>query len=145
MPYTDTTKIYAEEPQANIIQLTDDSNTGSINATYVAQAITDGDAIIDAYLLGKIKGWPLSVIPPIISKISTVLAIYNLYLRKFGVGNVRSGQSIPEGLIYRYEDALKMLEKIANGTISITIETIKTSIKTGAKNAVFSDEFLEGY
>jgi phage gp36-like protein len=146
MAYTDTTKLYAQEPQANIIQLTDDANAGVVNTAYITQAIIDADALIDAYLYGHVNGWVLSPIPAIISEISTEITIYNLYLRRYGAGNTRSSMGLPEGIVQRYNDAVSKLKAIAKGEIIIG-DTEKTfsSIQVLAPVQVFTTETLAGF
>jgi phage gp36-like protein len=145
-PYSTITDIYKQEPESNVIELTDDNKTGIVNTVFVDEAISSADSIIDSYLNGHVTGWPFNIVPNIIKEISVELAIYKIYIRRYGAGTTMYEKGIPEGIIYRYEDAIKRLLKIAKGEIIIgDFEKTKPSIKTNSFPAVFSQEFLSGY
>jgi len=98
-------------PEQVIIQLTDDENLGTVNQARVDEAIAQADAEIDSYCGGKYSVPFSSPVPDIIKKISVDIAIYNLYSRKV--------EEIPQTRTERYRNAIRQLEGIAKGTISI--------------------------
>ena len=110
MSYSSLDDIKKLIPEETIIQLTDDENLGFVNQSRIDEAIAQADAEIDSYCGGRYTV-PLSPVPDIIRKISVDIAIYNLYSRRVEV--------IPETRAERYKNAIRQLEGIAKGTISI--------------------------
>ena len=97
-------------PSEKLIMLTDDDNTGMVDEARLAEAIAQADADIDAYCAGRFQV-PFSPVPDIVRKISVDLTIYNLYSRRL--------DEIPKTREDRYRDAIKKLEGIGKGLISI--------------------------
>lgn len=110
MSYSTLTDILKLIPEAAIIQLTDDEDTGSVVTARVDEAIAQADAEIDSYCGGRYKV-PFATVPDICKKISVDIAIYNLYSRK--------AEEIPPTRAERYKNAIRQLEGIAKGMISI--------------------------
>lgn len=73
----------------------------------IARAISDATAEIDTYL-GTRYTVPLVTVPDAIRRIATDLARYRLY-----------DQAAPTEVRQRYEDALRLLERIAKGDVRI--------------------------
>jgi len=90
--------------------LSDDSLTGSVGEAVVVEAIADADAEIDAWIGGRYKV-PFNLVPDVIRKISIDIAVYNLESRR--------GGDLPEVRKDRYRNAVKLLESIAKGTVTI--------------------------
>lgn len=107
MPYSDLDALKSRLPEVNILSLTDDTDTQTIDEDRVAQAIADADAIIDAHLCERYTV-PLVSVPTYIQKISADLAIYNLYSRKYE-------SEMPKAMEKRYTNAIAELKKIADG------------------------------
>ena len=97
-------------PETAIIQLTDDENAGTVNQARVDEAIFQADAEIDSYC-GARYTVPFVTVPGIVRKMSVDIAIYNLYSRKV--------EEIPETRAERYKNAIRQLEAIATGKITI--------------------------
>ena len=110
MAYSTLTDIKKLIPETAIIQLTDDENAGTVNQARVDEAIAQADAEIDSYCGGR-YAVPFTTVPDIAKKISVDIAIYNLYSRKVEV--------IPETRAERYKNAIRQLEAIATGKITI--------------------------
>lgn len=100
-------------PSNTLIDLTDDAGNNTTNTTTISACITDADDEIDGYL-GKVFEVPLSTTVGLVNKLSTDIAIYNLYSR--------TKETIPETRQTRYENAIETLQGIVDGTISIGIE-----------------------
>ncbi len=99
-----------------LLQLTDDEKSGQFidsppNKAYAraVEAITRVDALIDGYISGRYV-LPLSPVPAIIKNISINLTICELYGRKHEAVT-------PEGVIERYKNNIKILEKIQEGKV----------------------------
>lgn len=97
--------------EAKLIRLTDDENLGDINSDRLQEAINSAAEEIDTYIGGRVA-LPISGdVPPILSKLNVDLAIYNVYSRV--------KESIPEVRAERYKAAIRFLEKLSEGKISI--------------------------
>lgn len=109
MSYCTQDDILNQLDEAILVQLTDDANTGSADADFVTRAIADADAEIDSYV-GARHTVPLAPVPTLIRKLSTDIAVYNLYGRRSGP---------PDHISDRYRAAISLLELIAKGTASL--------------------------
>ncbi len=116
MNYCTLEDIRGHISEARLVEITDDTHpnaTGSVQATVVEKAIKESSDIIDAYI-GKRFKLPLPGIPSVLRTICVDLSIYNLYERV-------TEMDISEGMKLRYNNAIKMLERIAEGKMSIGI------------------------
>ena len=109
MAYSTITDIEELIPADDLIQITDDDDTGSIDSARVDAAILDADAEIDGYC-GERYVLPFDPVPEIIKKLSVDISIYNLYSRR---------EAAPEIRIERYKMAVKTLDKISSGKVSL--------------------------
>jgi phage gp36-like protein len=90
-----------------LIQLTDSSGTGIIDAQVVDAAIKDASDTIDGYVAGRYP-LPLAVVPSALTRICANIARYNLY-----------DQSVTQVVQNNYNDALKFLTEVARGGIRL--------------------------
>ena len=97
-------------PQRSLAQLTDDEAGAEINQAVVEEAIVAADEVIDAHLRGRYT-LPFEEIPPILKRISADIAIFHLYGRREG--------ELPETISKKYKDAVRMLEAIRDGKLTI--------------------------
>lgn len=118
MPYCTVDDIKKSIPEANIIQLTDDAGTGVIDQTKVNEAIAYADQLIDGYLRGRYS-LPLNPVPGLVNKLSVDLAIFHLYSRRFEL-------EMPESMMAKYKNAIKLLEQIQKGLVLLGIESSET-------------------
>ncbi len=109
--YCTLTDIKAHIPEDNLIQLTDDENLGIVNQTRIDEAISYADEMIDGYLRGRYT-LPLSPVPGLIKKLSVDISIYYTYQRRLEL-------IMPEAMENRYKNAVKILEQIQAGKISL--------------------------
>jgi len=130
-------------PEEIIIQLTDDENQGVVNQARVDEAIAQADAEIDSYC-GSKYSVPFSTVPDIVKKISVDIAIYNLYSRKV--------EEIPATRAERYKNAIRQLEGIAKGIISIGEDPEPprpseggSEVNKTTNDRVFTRDKLEGF
>ena len=86
-------------PEARLIELTDDENTGAVVVSRIEDAIADADAEIDAALGASFTGEP---VPTILTRLSVDMAIYHLYSRV--------AEDMPELRRERYLDARRILK-----------------------------------
>jgi len=113
VPYSVLADVLARLPHENLVQLTDDEQTGTVSLSRVMDAIADADALIDGYLRGRYS-LPLAIpVPALVRKLSVDLAIYHLYSRRLEL-------VMPESMLERHKNATKALERIQGGIITLT-------------------------
>jgi phage gp36-like protein len=110
MGYCDLENIQKALPMDVLMRLTDDEDRGAIDEEKVDEAIEAGAEEINTYL-GSLYDLPLSSIPAILEKLNIDIAIYNLY--------ARITESVPETRQKRYENAIRFLEKVAKGELTL--------------------------
>lgn len=145
MPYCALADIIDQVPEQKIIELTDDENLGEVNTARVDKAIATAGSIIDGYLRGRYT-LPLDIVPDLIKTIAVDLSVFKLYER-------RREMDMPETLVNRYKNAVKLLEQIQKGLISLGIEDTASaaggsgSYKTNktAEDREFSKEKLKTF
>jgi phage gp36-like protein len=109
MPYCTSTDITNFElTSAELIQLTDDANGGTVDAAKITAAISKGDAEIDAYCQGQ-YAVPFNPVPAIVAGWSATLAAFNLYRNR----------PKPETLVDRYNKVMAWLGAISEGKRSL--------------------------
>ena len=94
-----------------LAQLTDDEAGAQVNEDSVNEAIVAADEVIDAHLRGRYT-LPFPETPPILRRISADIAIFHLYGR-------RPEGEMPETIGMKYKNAVKMLEAIRDGKLTI--------------------------
>lgn len=96
-----------------VLQLADRDHDGVADAAAIAAAIADADAEINSYLSPRYT-LPLATAPDIVKRLSAMIARYNLWRR-----------DLPEDhpAYVAYRDALKTLQQIANGVVSLPLES----------------------
>jgi phage gp36-like protein len=102
-------------------RLTDraDPPAGAIDEGVVDRAIADTDGMIDGYLRARYVT-PLAEVPPQVADAALAIAFYKLHRWE------------PDTKVRRdYEDAMRALREIANGTIHLTAETIQPTASGG--------------
>jgi phage gp36-like protein len=143
MAYSTLDDIKAHIPEENLIQLTDDENLGTINQTRIDEAIEYADEIINGYLRGRYT-LPLSPVPGLITKLSVDLAIFHLYSRRLEL-------EMPESMMQRYKNAIKLLEQIQRGLITLGVDSDVTpepgEYKTSktSNDRIFTEEVWDKY
>jgi len=98
--------------ESELLQLTDDNDTGVEDSDRVNEALADAEAEVDGYVQKRYT-LPLASVPPLLIRIAPDIFKWHLYGRR-GVKD--------EAVDLRYEKAVKLLEKIASGSVSLGIE-----------------------
>jgi len=93
----------------------------------ISAAITDAGAEIDGYL-AKRYPLPLSHVPQALNKFAKDIAVYNLYSR---IG-INEGDR-EKNILNRYKAAVRFLELVADGTVSIGTPDPATAAHAGFK------------
>ena len=127
-----------------LIQLTDDANTGVANQDLIARAISAAQDTIDGYLRGRYTV-PLVSVPGIVKSIATDLAAYSLFKR-------RNQLQVNEAKELMYKKAMAQLKDIQAGII--LLETAagaalppKPLMKSNKRpsDKIFDKQKLEGF
>jgi phage gp36-like protein len=113
MSYCTISDIYKVLPQDTVMRLTDDESTGAVDEAKVTEAIESGAEEIDSYL-GSRYDLPLSSTPPVLGRLNADIAAYNLY--------ARVKEDIPATRQTRYDNAIKFLQKVADGKLTLGIQ-----------------------
>jgi len=93
--------------EGELVDLTDESSTGAVDASKVTQAITDASASIDGYLAGRYQ-LPLANVPAVLNRLAADIARYFLY---------DNGAS--EQVQKRYDDAITFLMAVSKGNVAL--------------------------
>ena len=118
--------------EAELIQLTDDNDTGTINESIVNSAISYAETTINGYISSRYT-LPLSEIPELIKTFAVDLSIYRLHSRRFI-------SDMPESLEIRYKNIIKELEKIQKGTINLNINEPDNTAKISDNDEFFCNK-----
>lgn len=143
MAYCTLDDIKKTVPNNDLLQLTDDTvPPAAINQANVDRAIADASELIDGYLRGRYN-LPLNPVPGLVNTLSADIAIYRLYARRVKL-------TPPEGVSERYKDAVKLLEQIQRGLISLSGQTTGDvpdtgGVKVSSPGRVFTRDALGGY
>lgn len=124
-----------------LAQLTDEAAGQTINAATVARALADADAEIDGYL-GARYAVPLAMVPPLVVRLACDIARYRLF-----------DDRATEAVRKRYEDAVTVLRRIADGTVTLGVAAANTppaaagggTVRVAARERVFSDGLLGAF
>jgi phage gp36-like protein len=125
---------------AELVQLTDDTNSGITNDQVITDVLTEASALIDSYCRVRYTV-PLQSSDQV-KGLCLTLAEYFLYLRRKRV-NTDVRQS--------YEDAIAFLKDVSNGKAGLdqpataTPQTSGGDVQTTSIEEKFSDDNLSGY
>lgn len=125
-----------------LVTLTDDEGTGLVNAERVNAAIQAASDEIDAYARARYSV-PFNPVPGIVKKLCADIALYNLISRR-GYDE----QSADRSVVDRYRAAIRFLENLVRGTVTIGAEAPRPAGETiiiESARRKFSRDRLEGY
>lgn len=127
--------------QDDVLQLTDDEDSGVINTSRVDEAIAKADGLILAFTGSNIPDH----VPEIIRQISVELSIYHLYKRRFA-------SNMPESIDKGYSRSMDLLKQIQGGKISIGSIEADQAVTSGQyqtnktkPDRMFGSDVLAGY
>lgn len=132
-----------ESSEEDLIELTDDTDTGEVDQSNVDKAINHAGEIIDGYLRGRYT-LPLDPVPGLLTTLAAVITLRRLYGR-------RPRLKVPESLADDYKNAIKLLESIQKGLVTLGAGTPEEVLPTGevslvkAPAKIFTDELLDTY
>ncbi len=93
--------------QEELVQLTDLTGSGQIDATTVGDALADASDEMDSYI-GAVAQLPLTNIPPVLTRVCCDIARYRLY-----------DQAAPTEVTARYTASVNWLTQLAKGVVKL--------------------------
>ena len=142
MAYSTIDDIRKLLPEMELLALTDDEALGAVNQGRVDEAIAQADAEVDSYCAVRYRV-PVTPVPGLLKKLSVDIAVYALYSRAV--------QSVPEVRAERYRSAIRQLEGISKGTLTLGVEDAQGAGTDGAETnktsdtSVFNRSGMEGF
>lgn len=139
MPYAAKQDMIDRFGEAAVRMLTDRTKTNQIDDQVLGRALSDADAEIDAYLVGQYR-LPLAQVPRVLVPIACDIARYRLFERQ-ATEEVRN----------RYRDAVRFLENVAAGRVSLGLDSADAStpavgrVAVKAPDPVFGADGLADY
>lgn len=118
MLYCSLSDITKAIPEDNLIQLTDDAGLGAVDNEKIMDAIEYAGQLIEGYLRGRYSV-PLSPAPELIKRIAVDMAIFHLYARRFEL-------DMPEAMLQRRKECIRLLELIQQGKVLLDIESTQS-------------------
>ena len=111
MVYAQPSDMIARYPNRDLVQLTNEDPTQTVvNQTVLQQALADASAEIDGYLESRFT-LPLSDPPAVLARLTCDVAMYRLQA-------LRPLHDLAEAR-KRYEDAVAVLVRVADGTLTL--------------------------
>lgn len=140
MAYCTKDDIQAILSDDTLAQLTDDQDLGAIDDAKVDEAIANADSMIDGYAASRYQ-IPFDPVPRLIHVIALDIAIYNLYSRR---------ENVPEIREKRYKAAVKLLDRLVDGKLTIgevDRPVVESSgvIKASSRTKIFDETTLDKY
>ena len=123
MSYATTEQISERYGADVLLLLADRDRDGAADAAVVEQALADAAAEIDTYLAAKYD-LPLTETPDILTRLAVDIAVYRL---------AAEADLSTDERRKRYEDAVKLLERVARGEASLGLADPPASAYGGVK------------
>ena len=114
--------------ESELLQLSDEQNTGTLNTAVIDQAITDASNEIDSYLIGSYE-LPLTTVPEFVKGYACDMARYRLW-----------DDGALEQVTIRYRTAIKYWRDISTGVLRLygTTETGEKLVEMESVEPVFT-------
>lgn len=114
--YATLTDLISRFGENDLVNLTDVNRSGAINLVTIDRAIADADSEIDSYVAVRYS-LPLASVPTELTRVACDIARYRLY-----------GLKPLEEVRQRYEDAIKWLAGVANGSRSLGLPAAQAPV-----------------
>ncbi|WP_459613053.1 gp436 family protein [Bilophila wadsworthia] len=131
-------------PGQSVIELTNDDPRGTEpDMDKVEEALRAAEELVDGYLRGRYE-LPLSTVPTLLRDVVRVIARFKLYER-------RPESDMPETVMETYKAAVKTLEQIRSGRITLGIAATAEAMpergehRMSAPKTFFSDAMRTAY
>lgn len=120
--------------EAELIQLTDSSNSGEIDDDVVNQAITDAGAEIDGYIAGRVD------LPLADEDVPALLNLYACDITRYRLFKDGAYEQVTE----RYNIALKFLRDVASGKVQLLPTAADDEAENGAEFVIGRESIFGG-
>jgi len=140
MPYSTQADLLNQLTQAELVQLTDDAGSGSVDSAKVDAALTAASATIDAYA-GARYSLPLQTSEKV-KQLCVDLAIYELEKRR---------RRVREATLAARDAALSFLRDLARGRAVLDQpagaqpQASEADVKKTEQDRIFSDDNLQNF
>jgi phage gp36-like protein len=121
----DLIKRFGEE---ELIDLTDLTNTGSVDADRVSERIAEATSFINGYLQGRIQ-LPLTDVPAVIERFACDITRYHLYI---------NGR--PDEVEANYKSAVAYLRDVAAGKVSLGVDATQEAPAPAANSVLMESD-----
>src|SRR5574344_775307 len=119
MTYCNSNDIEIQIGTNSLVQLTnDDSSQQTVDNVVVEEALIYSSTLIDGYLRGRYS-LPLNTQFPLLRIVAMDLCTYRLYSRRLVT-------EMPEAVLNAYKNAIKTLENLQKGVITLETEENET-------------------
>ena len=142
--YLTPEELLSSLPEQSVIQLTNDDPHGTEpDMDRVREALLAAGELVDGYLRGRYE-LPLAEAPTLLRDLARTIARFKLYER-------RPESDLPETVMETYKDAVKTLEQIRNGRITLGMATTEKALpergehRISAPKAFFSPDMQKAY
>lgn len=126
MNYCTYEDIQGHIPEKRLVEVSDDlapNASGEVNVAIVEKAIEESSTLIDSYVRKRFPR-PFQSVPKVLRMVCVDLSIYNLYERVTEL-------NITDGMKLRYDNAIKLLIRIADGQQDIGVAPDEPVTETG--------------
>jgi phage gp36-like protein len=137
--YANLADLQARYEDRDLLQLTDENDTGQIDQGKIDEAIADASTEISSHVARRHKDLDLLADDPTLKRLCCIIAYYNLW-----------NDDVPDKVHKKYRDAKADLVRISKGEIVLD-EGAEVSpprdnaIHTGGSGKKFSRDSLGGY
>ena len=126
--YATLADILEQMAESDLIALTDDVQSGTVDTDVVDWALNGADALIDAHCHDRYQV-PFNPVPRLAVKFSVDLAIYNLYARRPHV-------EVPEAVKDRNAQVLAYLKRVQTGEASMGADATTIAVATESQSGL---------
>jgi phage gp36-like protein len=105
MTYATLATMVEQFGEPELVQRTDRSDAGVVDAAVLGRALVDADAEIDSYL-GTRYALPLASTPVLLVRLAADITRYRLF-----------DDGVPETVRQRYEDCVSLLKRLSSGDV----------------------------
>ena len=126
MNYCTYEDIEGHIPDARLVEVTNDiapNATGTVVVEIVEKAIKESSTLIDSYVRKRFPR-PFQSVPEVLRMVCVDLSIYNLYERVTEL-------NVSDGMKLRYDNAIKLLIRIADGEQDIGVDPDEPVVESG--------------
>lgn len=131
MSYIVQADLFSKISEKQLIQITDDTHLGIVDTGVVAAVISEAESEIDGFLAVRYATPIAAPVPQLVKTFAVDISIYKLYSRR---------QRVPESVKDAYNAAMRKLEQISKGIITLGVDPAPAESEKGSGGEVFGPE-----